>query len=186
MSRRRARRQKTARRLQMLKRYQRQRARNALATPGSQGFALVLDNLKAGYNVAKIFRSAEAFGAAEIHLVNVGPFDPAPAKGAFRKVPARFHATFDSAHAALSRRDFTLFALLPDGAHSLPDTALPRDAAFVFGHEEHGLSFAPGDYADIQPLRIPQAGTTQSLNVSIAASIVMYEYLRQHTASPEQ
>lgn len=181
MSRRRAREEKAARRLQMLQRYGRQRARNAAAQPGPHRFALVLDNLKAGYNVAKIFRSAEAFGAAEIHLIDIGPFDPAPAKGAFRKVPAGFHETFDTAYADLRRRGFTVFALSPDGAESLPETGLPRDAAFIFGHEEHGLSFDLGDFPEIRPLRIPQAGTMQSLNVSIAASIVMYEYLCQHT-----
>jgi len=186
MSRRRVREEKAARRMQMLQRYAQQRARNAAAKPGPLPFALVLDNLKAGYNVAKIFRSAEAFGAAEIHLVNIGPFDPAPAKGAFRKVPARFHETFDTAYADLGQRGFTLFALLPDAAESLPETRLPGDAAFVFGHEEHGLSFDPANYPDIRPLRIPQAGTMQSLNVSVAASIAMYEYLCQRRASPAQ
>ncbi len=47
------------------------------------------------------------------------------------------------------------------------------------GHEEHGISFDRTLY-EIQCLSIPQFGQTESLNVSIAASIVMYEYSRQH------
>lgn len=180
MSRRRVRRDKAARRLQLLQRYERQRARNALAKPGMHRFALVLDKLKAGYNVAKIFRSAEAFGAAEVHLVNIGPFDPAPAKGALRKVPARFHDSVDDCLHDLVARGFQVFALTPAGEDPLPDTRLPAGSAFVFGHEEHGLSFETDDYPKIRTLRIPQAGSTQSLNVSVAASIVMYEYVRQH------
>ena len=74
----------------MLLRYQKERQRNCLARPGIHPFVVVLDGLKPGYNIGKIFRSAEAFGAAAIHLVGIGPFDPAPAKGSFRKVPARF------------------------------------------------------------------------------------------------
>ena len=57
---------------------------------------------------------------------------------------------------------------------------LPRRSAFIFGHEEYGLSFDPADYPDIQPLTIPQFGQVQSLNVSNAASVVMWEFLRQH------
>ncbi len=43
------------------------------------------------------------------------------------------------------------------------------------GHEEHGISFDRNQY-EIQCLSIPQFGQTESLNVSIAASVVMYEY----------
>ncbi|MFO7593918.1 MAG: TrmH family RNA methyltransferase, partial [Pseudomonadota bacterium] len=83
-----------AERRNALKRYEKHRRRNLLAKPGEQPFVVVLDHLKAGFNVPKIFRSAEAFGAHEVHLIGIGPFDPAPAKGAFKKVPARFHEDF--------------------------------------------------------------------------------------------
>jgi tRNA G18 (ribose-2'-O)-methylase SpoU len=51
--------------------------------------------------------------------------------------------------------------------------------AFVLGHEEWGHSFKQDDYPDITSVAIPQFGQVESLNVSIAASIVMYEYVRQ-------
>lgn len=164
----------------MLKRYQGQRVRNRLATPGRHEFALVLDGLKAGFNVPKIFRSALALGAAEIHLVDIGAFDPAPAKGAFRKVPARFHDDFSSAHTDLRARGYTLYALSPHARHRLREASLPSRSAFIFGHEERGLSFDTDRFPNIQWLRIPQYGAVESLNVSIAASIVMYEYVCQH------
>lgn len=141
---------------------------------------IVLDGLKAGYNVAKIFRSALAMGASAIHLIDIGPFDPAPAKGAFRKVPARFHDQFGDARRALVADDYRWFAMTPSAEIALPSTPLPERSAFVFGHEEKGLSFRLADHPDIVPLQIPQCGAMQSLNVSVAASIVMYEYLRQH------
>ena len=62
----------------------------------------------------------------------------------------------------------------------LPGAELPAKSAFVMGHEEHGLSFDRADYPDIRALTIPQFGPVQSLNVSVAASIVMYEYIRLH------
>lgn len=166
-------------RRQMLLRYNKERQRNVLAKPGEHEFILVLDQLKPDFNVPKIFRSAEAFGAQAVHLVDIAPFDPSPAKGSFRKVPARFHACFADCHAELSAQGYTLFLLEPNGSSSLCTLKLPQKCAFVLGHEEFGFSFNRQDFADVQTLSIPQFGSVQSLNVSIAASVVMYEYIRQ-------
>ena len=165
---------------QALLRYRKHRQRNLLARPGSCPYVIVLDHLKAGFNVPKIFRSAQAFGAREVHLVGIGPFDPAPAKGVFKAVPACFHDDFASCHAALKRQGYEFFMLQADGPDSLTNARLPVRSAFVFGHEEVGVSFDPADFPDIRCLAIPQDGPVDSLNVSIAASIVMYEYRRQH------
>ncbi|PLX86959.1 MAG: TrmH family RNA methyltransferase [Desulfuromonas sp.] len=163
------------------RRYDKERQRNVLATPGTHPFRLVLDSLKPFYNPPKIFRTAEAFGANGVHLVDIGTFDPAPAKGSFRKVPAYFHDNFDSCYRQLADEGYTLFRLAPDAPETLCECVLPEKAAFILGHEEFGCSFDPVDYADIHSLSIPQYGTVQSLNVAIAASIVMYEYVRQHS-----
>lgn len=162
-----------------LKRYLKEKQRNVLAKPGKYPFIVVLDHLKGGFNVPKIFRSAEAFGCHEIHLVNVEPFDPAPAKGAFRKVPARFHDNFNSCYQQLLERGYTLFALEAGCKTQLSQAVLPEKSAFILGHEELGLSFNRNDYPGIACLSIPHSGQTESLNVSVAGSIVMYEYLRQ-------
>lgn len=55
----------------------------------------------------------------------------------------------------------------------------------IFGNEEFGLSFRGDDFHAIKSLKIPQYGRVQSLNVSIAASIVMYEYIKQHGGAAE-
>ncbi|MES9911912.1 MAG: TrmH family RNA methyltransferase [Candidatus Sedimenticola sp. 4PFRAG1] len=171
---------------QALRRYEKSRRKNLLAAPGQHSFAVVLDHLKAGFNVPKIFRSAEAFGAAELHLVNIGPFDPAPAKGAFKTVPARFHETFDSCHQALTADGYILYTLEADKGEMLNEVVFPEKCAFIFGYEERGLSFDPEDYPEIRKLTIPQYGQIESLNVSVAASIVMYEYIRQHGGEPRK
>ena len=165
---------------QALLRYRKHRQRNLLAQPGPHPYIIVLDHLKAGFNVPKIFRSAQAFGAREVHLVGIGPFDPAAAKGAFKAVPARFHDDFASCHQGLQQRGYQVFILQADCPQSLMSATLPLRSAFVFGHEEMGISFDPADYPGIGCLSIPQEGPVESLNVSVAASIVMYEYRRQH------
>ena len=161
-------------------RYHKDRNRNLLAKPGVHNFVIVLDHLKASFNVPKIFRSAEAFGAHAVHLVNIDWFDPAPAKGAFRKVPARFHDNIDDCFKLLHDDGYSLFALTATAENTLAQQRLPEKSAFIFGHEEKGLSFEVADHPDITCLRIPHFGSMESLNVSVAASIVMYEYSRQH------
>lgn len=163
-----------------LLRYEKERRKNILAKPGVHDFILVLDHLKPGFNVPKIFRSAEAFGAAAVHLVNIGPFDPAPAKGSFRKVPVVFHDDFDSCYRQLQVQGYHLFRLAPDAEQSLCHCKLPRKSAFILGHEEFGCSFDSQDYL-VRSLSIPQYGSVQSLNVSVASSVVMYEYVRQYS-----
>ena len=172
--------QRQKRQKDALLRYQKERYKNSFARPGIHPFVLVLDHLKAGFNVPKIFRSAESFGAQAVHLVNIAPFDPAPAMGAFRKVPACFHDTFDAAYRQLSAQDYHLFMLDARAQTPLYDAVLPEKSAFIMGNEGLGHSFDPADYPAIQGLAIPQFGNTESLNVSVAASIVMYEYVRQH------
>ena len=160
-------------------RYRKEVQRNALARPGVHGFIVVLDRLKASFNVPKILRCAEVFGAGEVQLLNIGVFDPAPAKGALRKIPTRFPADFNSCHTDLTARGYTLYLLVPDGEFNLDKVIFEKKSAFIFGHEEFGPSFSPGDFPNIQTVSIPQFGETESLNVSNAAAIVMFEYVRQ-------
>ncbi|MFK5914377.1 MAG: TrmH family RNA methyltransferase [Woeseiaceae bacterium] len=162
-----------------MKRYSKDRQRNVMAKPGAHKFIVVLDNLQPGFNVPKIFRSAEAFGASEIHLINVSPFDPAPAKGAFRKVPAKFHEDVTSCFTQLKQQGYQLFTLEASKGEQLYNVKLPEKSAFILGNEDSGISFNASDYPEIQCLSIPHFGVTESLNVSIAASIVMYEYISQ-------
>ncbi len=168
------------RRTQARQRYDKHRQRNILASPGVHQFVMVLDHLKGGFNVPKIFRSAQAFGGAAVHLVNVPWFDPAPAKGAFKYVPARFYDDFDSCYESLSAEGYVFFTLEPSQGTPLHKAVLPEKSAFILGNEEFGISFNPADYPQIKPLSIKQFGSVDSLNVSVAASIVMYEYKRQH------
>jgi tRNA G18 (ribose-2'-O)-methylase SpoU len=163
-----------------LRRFEKHRRKNLLATPGDFPYIIVLDRLKPLYNIGKIFRSAEAFGAHEVHLIGIDFFDPAPAMGSFKWVPARFHETFDTCYQDLTARGYEIFTLEPTNGKPLTTSTLPKKSAFIFGHEEFGISFDPRDFEGISSLRIPQRGKLQSLNVSVAASLVMYEYFRQH------
>lgn len=166
-----------------LQRFEKHRRKSLFAEPGVHDFMIVLDNLKPAFNIGKIFRSADAFGAKGVCLVGIDFFDPAPAMGSFKWVPSEFYRQFDDCYKNLKNRGYRLFTLEPKNGVSLPSVNLPRKCAFVFGNEEFGFSFDPADYPDIASVQIPQFGKVQSLNVSIAASVTMYEYIRQHHKS---
>ena len=125
---------------------------------------LVLERLRPDFNVPKIFRSAQAFGAHSVHLVDIGPFDPAPGKGAFKHVPARFHAGFEACRDALLGEGFGLVALDPHAPTPLPDAELPQRCAFILGHESEGLSSRVLDDPAVTRVAIPNLGTLDSLN----------------------
>ena len=162
-----------------IRRFRKQKRLNLLASPGRYEFIIVLDHLKPAFNIGKIFRSADAFGAAEVHLIATDFFDPAPAKGSFKWVPAKFHADFISCYEELIDRSYTLFVMDPTTGEELASVKLPEKSAFIFGNEEFGHHFNKDDYPEINSLKIHQVGRVESLNVSIAASVVMYEYVRQ-------
>lgn len=167
-----------------LKRFERHRRINLSAAPGIHPFIVVLDHLKPNFNVGKIFRSADAFGACEVHLIGIDFFDPAPAKGSFKWVPCRFFSGFDACFQDLREREYHLFVLDPEAKNGLFNCRFPSHSAFIFGHEEFGFSFDLSDYPRLNTICVPQFGRVQSLNVSIAASLTMYEYVRQNAFTP--
>lgn len=156
------------------------------ASAGVHNFVIVLDHLKAGYNIGKIFRSAEALGAREIHLIGTRFFPLQTAKGAFKHVPAFFHQSFESCYEQLAQQGYVFFILEPDANVSLGTVEFPLNSAFIFGHEGFGVMLDRVEYETLQGVSINQYGKVQSLNVSIAASVVMYEYVRQHGVKPNK
>ncbi|MCI5166465.1 MAG: TrmH family RNA methyltransferase [Candidatus Electrothrix sp. GM3_4] len=172
---------RSSKRLDIEARYEHARRRNlASAKPGLHEYILVLDGLKPDFNIGKIFRAADAFGAREIHLVGVSAFNPDSAKGSVRWVPFYHHDDFPSCYQVLTEKGYACTVLEPGCSELLGSCSLAKKSAFVMGHEEFGISFDKSEYPDIEAISIPQWGHVQSLNVSVAASIVMYEYVRQH------
>jgi len=174
-------RRKRKRRLNMHARFDRAARRNAVdAVPGIHPCIVILDGLKPDFNIGKIFRVADAFSIREIHLVNIEFFDPEPAKGSVRWVPFFQHEDFSACYQEVAERGYSCITLEPGQQQLIGKQSLPEKSAFIFGHEEFGLSFDRASYPDICSFSIPQWGHVQSLNVSVAASIVLYEYVRRH------
>jgi tRNA G18 (ribose-2'-O)-methylase SpoU len=154
------------------------------AKPGPHPLVVVLDHPRPRRNAAAIVRTADAFGARAVYVVGTTFFDPVPAVGSLRNVPLRFFHSFAQAHAELAGEGYAMFALEPAHDFKQPKllhlTTLDRKTALIIGHETLGLSFDPSAYADVECLAIEQYGVVPCLNASVAASIAMYEYARQH------
>lgn len=163
----------------MQKSFERQRLLNkVLGKPGPFPYVLILDHLKVDFNIGKIIRSAEAFGVQGIEVVGTPFFDPLPAKGCMKRVPWSMRGTFHEAYQKYADKGFTFYAFDSEASESLHEISFPDNSAFILGHEGMGLSFKKEHYPAIKWVKIPQIGMVESLNVSVAASIVMYEFVR--------
>lgn len=169
----------------MQKSFERQRLLNKLmAKPGAFPYVLILDNLKIDFNIGKIIRSAEAFGAQTVEVVGTSFFDPLPAKGCMKRVPWNMRSTFTETYLEYKQKGFTFYAFDSEAPVGIHQENLPDKSAFILGHEGFGFSFKKQDYPDIKWVRIPQFGMVESLNVAVAASIVMYEFTRSRGFNP--
>ncbi len=161
-----------------LNEFRKQVFHNKDAKPGIFPLVVVLDNLKPDFNIGKILRSAAAFGARSVHIIGTGYFDPHPAKGAMKLVPIKFHSTYRQCIEELKAENYSIFALDLGAENEVGTFTFPEKTAIILGNEGLGITF---DYKrwEIPPLSIPQLGKMDSLNVSVAASISIFEYARQ-------
>jgi RNA methyltransferase, TrmH family len=134
-------------------------------------------------NLGTIIRTADAAGAAGVILLgpSTDPFDPAAVKasmGAIFSVPVAAEAAPAEFLRWCREGGIAVAATSGSGPGSLWDVTIPRPVAILLGSEGAGLPeelLAAGDLR----LRIPMTGTAESLNLAIAAGILLYEAWRQ-------
>ncbi len=148
---------------------------------------LVLDNVRSVHNVGAMFRTAEAAGVQCVHLCGI---TPAPedrfgrpraafakvALGAERTLPWRTWEDTLACVRALSREGFFVAAVEqdPHARDFRASAALRKEkAAYVLGDEVRGVAEAVRAHAD-EIVEIPLVGTKESLNVSVAAGIILF------------
>ena len=146
---------------------------------------VVLDNVRSAYNVGSIFRSADTAAVAEEITCGFTPHPPHPklAKtgfGAVDHVPTRhFESTLAALHAL--RSEGVAIAAMETTERSVNYAELdfpPKGVALILGNEEVGVDTAVLEECD-EIVEIPTLGTKNSLNICSAASVVLYEILRQ-------
>ena len=143
---------------------------------------VILDNVRSIYNVGSILRTADAFLVENVYLCGITSVPPSPeihktALGAEESVDWTYFKTTDEACDFARKKGYVLMvAEQVEGSIKL-GTPMPEAAGYavVLGHEVHGVAQEIVDMCDYA-LEIPQYGTKHSLNVSVAAGIVMWNF----------
>lgn len=150
---------------------------------------VVLENIHDAHNASAILRSCDAFGIGRIALVYTNQVFPEISGSVAAKVQKWLQIDrFESAQecvAALHDEGIKVYATeLTDDAQDYLDVDFSGPSAIVLGNEHAGCSTEMVELADAGII-IPMVGFVQSLNVSVAASVVMAEMARQRRdASP--
>jgi 23S rRNA (guanosine2251-2'-O)-methyltransferase len=146
---------------------------------------IVLDNIRSMHNVGSVFRTADAFLVEKICLCGYTPRPPhrdinKTALGATETVSWSYADSAFVAAKALKSEGYRIVAIEQvDNSVPLQDFLLPDQdkIALIFGNEVSGVDQEVLEICD-SSIEIPQLGMKHSLNISVAAGIVLWELLR--------
>ena len=143
-------------------------------------FHVAIENWRHDLNIGTVVRTANAFLAAEVHIVGRRRWNRRGAMVTDRYQHVRHPPEVAALVAWARAAELPLLAVdnLP-GARPLETEPLPRACVLLFGQEGSGLSEEARDAAD-GVLSIAQFGSTRSINAGVAAGIAMHAWIRQH------
>ena len=142
----------------------------------------ICQNLSGDFNIATIIRSNNAFLGSATYIVGRKKYDSRGCCGTNHYEHVYHADDFKEVVDKLHDEGYTVFAVdnWPQyHPKNLFDIKLPEKSAFCFGEERLGLSEDTISLCD-DMVYINQVGSVRSLNVGCAASIIMYEYSKQH------
>jgi 23S rRNA (guanosine2251-2'-O)-methyltransferase len=149
---------------------------------------LALDGVTDPHNLGACLRVADGAGvhavlAPKDHAVGVNATVAKVASGAAETVPYIMVTNLARALTELKERDVRIVGTSDDAEQTLYDIDLSGPLALVLGAEGKGLRQLTRQTCDVL-VRIPMAGAVESLNVSVAAGVCLYEALRQRLRRP--
>lgn len=151
-------------------------------TAEKRPLVVVLDHVRSLYNVGSVFRTCDAFRLSGVCLCGITAQPPHPeihktALGAEDSVPWRYFRQTEDAVSFLREQGYTILAVEQcEGSTMLQDFRMEpgKKYAVILGNEVKGVQQQVVDMCD-SCLEIPQYGTKHSLNVSVAAGIVLWQ-----------
>ncbi|WP_369134399.1 TrmH family RNA methyltransferase [Modestobacter sp. I12A-02662] len=143
-------------------------------------FHVAIENFGHDLNIGTVVRTANAFLAAEVHVVGRRRWNRRGAMVTDRYQHLRHHPDVTGLAAYARAAGLALVAVdNGPGAAALETAGLPRECVLLFGQEGPGLSPQARAAADLT-VSIAQFGSTRSLNAGVAAGIAMHSWVRQH------
>ncbi|MCF8228846.1 MAG: 23S rRNA (guanosine(2251)-2'-O)-methyltransferase RlmB [Bacteroidales bacterium] len=152
---------------------------------GKTPFVLILDGITDVRNLGAIARTAECAGVDTILIPEKGSAQVNPdamktSSGALNKIPVCREKNLKRVCVYLKDSGIKLLAASEKASRSYYEVNMKDPLAMVMGSEEKGVGKEILDLSD-DVLRIPMLGGIQSLNVSVAAGIMMFECLKQRS-----
>lgn len=139
---------------------------------------VALEDVFQMHNTSAVIRSCDCFGIQEAHLIqnrNANELDKNIAMGAQQWVDVHRYKDTSDCIKALKTRGYKIIATTPhNDSVLLPDFMVDDKIALFFGTERDGLTSAVLEQAD-GFLKIPMKGFTESLNISVAAAIILQD-----------
>lgn len=158
----------------------------AVANHGESSFFLVLDCVQDPHNLGACLRTADAAGVQGIVIskdksVAMTPTVYKVASGAAETVPIYRVTNLARCLKRLKHLGVWVIGTDSEAPRSLFDTELTGPIALVIGAEERGMRRLTREQCDLL-VRLPMLGQLESLNLSVAAGVLMYEIVRQRRA----
>ena len=143
-------------------------------------FHVAVENWQHDFNIGTVVRNANAFLAAEVHIIGKRRWNRRGAMVTDRYLHVRYHPTVVEfvEWAAIAELAVLGIDILP-GALPIEGIVLPKRCVLVFGQEGPGLSADMQDHCD-EVYSIAQYGSTRSINAGVASGIAMHTWVRQH------
>ncbi len=153
-------------------------------TTQNRGLHVVLDGIEDPHNLGAIIRTAHAAGAAAIVIPErrAAPLTDVVAKaaaGALAYLPVVRVSNVNRALEDLKKRRYWIYGLDERGKEQYDRIEYTTPTAIVLGAEGRGLHEQVAKHCDFL-VQIPMAGGIASLNVSVAAGVVLFEWKRRH------
>ncbi len=147
------------------------------------GLTVVMEDIHDPHNVSAMLRSADAVGVMEVQLLYTAEQFPKLGKksssSANKWISRRQFKTIEECFSKLHEEGFVVYAThLGKKSKMLYELDLTKNVAFVFGNEHRGVSEESAKLSD-ENFLIPQVGMIESLNVSVACAVTLYEAFRQ-------
>ena len=143
-------------------------------------FHVAIENFEHDMNIGSVVRSANAFLAAEVHIVGNRRWNRRGAMVTERYQHVRHHDSIEALVAWAGEAGLPLIGIdNVEGSVPIETYDIPRECVLVFGQEGPGLS-ARAQEACVDLLAITQFGSTRSINAGAAAAVAMHAWVRRH------
>jgi tRNA (guanosine-2'-O-)-methyltransferase len=144
---------------------------------------VLMENIHKSHNLSAIVRTCDAVGIDRVHAVQSSdrelPTYSVTAKGTQKWVDLKTHVDLKTAIDYLKQEKFNIYAAhLSDRAQDYRTIDYTQPTAIVLGTEKWGISKEAAELVDGHIL-IPMLGMVKSLNVSVAAAVILFEAQRQ-------